>query len=93
MAEDSNFRESQMYYVYILVSERNGKSYVGFTSKETKQRLREHNLGSNQWTSLNKPFRILYYESYICKEDALRRENFLKSGVGKKLVKLIKENY
>ena len=82
-----------MYHVYILVSERNGKSYVGYTSKNAEERLNEHNLGSNKWTSLNKPFSLVYYESYVCKEDAIRREKFLKSGVGKKLVKLIKENY
>jgi len=82
-----------MYYVYILRSLRNQKSYVGFTSKEVKDRLNEHNVGSNKWTSENGPFELIYYESFYCEKDARCRELFLKSGVGKKLVKLIKENY
>lgn len=82
-----------MYYVYLLKSLQNDKVYVGFTSKETKRRLDEHNIGSNAWTSQNGPFELIYYESYYCEKDARNRELFLKSGIGKKLVKLIKENY
>jgi putative endonuclease len=82
-----------MYFVYILKSELNGKSYTGSTSKEASKRLAEHNIGSNLWTKNNRPFKLIYYESYICKTDAILRENFLKTGVGKKLKKLILENY
>lgn len=82
-----------MYFVYLLLSIKNGKSYVGSTGKSPGTRLDEHNLGCNKWTSENGPFKLVYYESYYCKQDALHRENFLKSGVGRKLVKLIIENY
>ena len=58
-----------------------------------KERLDEHNVGTNKWTRNNGPFKLLYYESYYCKKDAIHRENFLKGGVGKKLVKIIKENF
>ncbi len=81
-----------MFHVYILKSE-SGKSYVGYTGKEVEKKLNEHNLGANAWTSSNKPFKILYYESYYCIKDARHRELFLKSGVGRKLVKLIVDNY
>ncbi|PIZ00854.1 excinuclease ABC subunit C [bacterium (Candidatus Howlettbacteria) CG_4_10_14_0_8_um_filter_40_9] len=82
-----------MYYVYILLSIKNNKPYVGYTSKMVKERLDEHNVGTNKWTRNNGPFKLLYYESYYCKKDAIHRENFLKGGVGKKLVKIIKENF
>ena len=59
------------------------------TGKLPVTRLIEHNLGSSAWTTAHKPFILLYYESYYCKEDALHRENFLKSGQGRKLVQLI----
>ena len=68
---------------------RNEKGYVGLTSKAVGKRLEEHNLGSNVWTRQNGPFRLVYYESYYCKQDASSRELFLKSGVGKKIKKLI----
>jgi len=82
-----------MYFVYLLKSLKNNKTYVGYTAKGLSERLNEHNLGSNSWTSTNKPFKLIYYESYYCQKDALHRELFLKSGVGKRLVKLIKDNY
>jgi len=82
-----------MYYVYILVSLINGTSYTGITGQLVEQRLNEHNLGNNIWTRKYKPFKLIYYESFYCKKDALYRERFLKSGIGNKLVKLIKENF
>ena len=57
--------------------------YVGCTEKDPKIRLHEHNSGSNEWSTDNKPFDMLYFEPYCCKEDALRREKFYKSGFGK----------
>ena len=78
-----------MYYVYILVGAERNKSYVGMTSKDPIERLKEHNQGSNDWTRRNGPFILKYYESFICKKDALRRELFLKSGVGNKLKSII----
>ena len=81
-----------MYFVYILKSKKNGKSYVGSTSKLPEQRLSEHNLGSNVWTRYNGPFDLKYYETFVCREDALNREKFLKSGVGKKVKKILLEN-
>ena len=78
-----------MFFVYFLKSLKSGKSYVGVTSKGVEKRLEQHNLGSNIWTKNNRPFNLLYYESYHCREDAFSRERFYKSGVGKKIKKLI----
>jgi len=76
-----------------LQSLKNSKSYVGFTSEIPEMRLYEHNIGSNKWTGENGPFKLKYYESFCCKKEAIHRERFLKSGVGRKLVKLIIENF
>ena len=82
-----------MYFVYLLKSIKNGKSYVGFTSKEVGKRLEEHNLGSNTWTRHNGPFKLVYYESYYCKQDAEHRELFFKSGIGKQIKKIIVQGF
>ena len=74
-----------MYSVYFLKSSRNGKVYVGVTGKHPNVRLCEHNSGANIWTRQNRPFILLYYEQYLCKEDALRREKFYKTGTGRKV--------
>jgi putative endonuclease len=78
-----------MYYVYFITSLKNNKTYVGFTSKNPRIRLEEHNNGSNVFTSANRPFQLIYYETYICKQDAIQREKFYKSGIGKKIKKAI----
>jgi len=78
-----------MYYIYFLESLKNKKIYVGYTNKNPHDRLNEHNLGCNDWSSKNKPFILIYYEKYYCKTDAICREKFYKSGFGKKIKKII----
>lgn len=74
-----------MYYVYFAKSLKNGKLYVGYTSKDPEIRIEEHNRGSNVWTKQNAPLKLVYYESYICTKDARLREKFYKMGIGKKI--------
>jgi len=75
-----------MYYVYVLKSLKNGKRYIGFTSKQLIARLKEHNTGSNKWTRENGPFINIYSEEYKIKTEAMKREKFLKSGQGRKFL-------
>ena len=82
-----------MFIVYLIKSLKSNKVYVGETNKDVKNRLKEHNQGSNSWTKQHKPFRLVYYESFYCKKDALHREKFLKSGLGNKLVKVITKEF
>jgi len=78
-----------MYHVYFIKSLKNNKVYVGSTSKQPETRLKEHNSNSNTFTKHNKPFKLIYYETYICKRDSLNRERFYKTGFGKKIKKAI----
>ncbi len=82
-----------MFFVYILKSIKNNKTYVGSTHKKVNDRLKEHNSGSNKWTRHNIPFKLVYFESFHCKKCALHREKFLKSGIGNKIVKLVTEKF
>lgn len=81
-----------MYYVYFAKSLKNGKIYVGFTSKDPKIRVLEHNQSSNQWSANNKPLKLIYYEKFFCEKDARSRESFFKTGVGKQLKDIIAEH-
>ncbi len=78
-----------MYYVYFLRSLKNAKIYSGYSEKDPKERLLEHDAGANDWSRNNGPFELAYFESYYCKTDALHRENFYKSGFGRKIRDLI----
>ena len=82
-------RQMVMFTTYILISQKNNKTYVGMTEKDPILRLQEHNDGKTSWTSKNRPFKLIYFEQFYCKKDALFREKFLKSGVGNRLVKII----
>ncbi len=80
-----------MHYTYFIKSLRNGDIYVGSTSTTPEQRLRQHNEGTNSYTSANKPFKLIYYEEYYCLTDARKRELYYKSGLGKQIKIIIVE--
>ncbi len=75
-----------MFYVYLLQSAKNGELYIGQTS-DLKRRIVEHNQGLNLSTKRYKPWRIVYYEACLDKEDSLRREGYLKTSQGGRLLK------
>ena len=75
-----------MFTVYVLRSIKNGKRYIGYTTKSAEIRLKEHNSGTNKYTRHNRPFSILYTERFTIKKEAIQREKFLKSGQGRKFL-------
>ncbi len=70
-----------MNYSYVLLSERDGKFYIGSTG-DLRERLREHNAGRVRSTAYRRPLRLVYYEACLSAQDARRRERYLKSGRG-----------
>ena len=66
-----------MYYVYFLQSKCQDFVYIGSTSN-LKKRFHQHNLGQVQSTKPYIPFRIIYYEAFLDRRDAIKREHKLK---------------
>ena len=93
MASNGSKLVFTMYFLYFLKSVKNGKVYVGSTSKKPEVRLAEHNSGTNQWTRQNRPFKLVYFEKYHCINDAKSRELFYKTGVGKVVKRIIIESF
>jgi len=75
-----------MHFVYVLQSSKDKKFYVGY-SKELKQRVEKHNRGLVTATKQRQPLRLVYYEACLSKNDALKREKYLKTGWGKRFIK------
>lgn len=75
-----------MFYVYVIKSQKDGKSYTGFT-EDLRKRLRQHKEGKSSSTKYRGPFILVYYEASINEEDARAREKYLKSGMGKRYIK------
>jgi putative endonuclease len=69
------------YYVYLIVSQE-GYHYTGHTP-EPFRRLAEHNAGLTHATKHGKKWRIIYTEEFRSRSEAMRREKWLKSGVGR----------
>lgn len=76
-----------MYYVYILLSEKDGQLYVGY-SPNLKARVEKHNKGYVRATKYRRPLKLIYYEGFISRLDAKRREQFLKGGKGRAELKI-----
>ncbi len=75
-----------IFYVYVLLSEKDGMFYMGFTA-DLKNRINEHNKGLVKSTKHRRPVKLIYYEVSLNKIDALHREKYLKTSYGKKYLK------
>ena len=75
-----------MFYTYFLQSEKYNETYIGFTS-DLKNRIREHNQGLTPSTRRYKPWKLVYYEACVNEKDAKRREGYLKTTQGSRMLK------
>ena len=78
---------NDMYYVYVLQSIKDNKFYSGST-RDLKNRIEHHNKGLVPATKNRRPLELIYYEACLSKDDAVRREQYLKSGWGKDISRI-----
>ena len=81
-----------MVYTYVLQSKKDKKFYVGFT-EDLKLRFEQHNRGYVESTKNRRPLELIYYEACLDREDAIRREKYLKSSYGKRYIKTRLKSY
>jgi putative endonuclease len=68
-----------MYYVYVLKSLKDEKTYIGFSSN-LKRRFLEHQNGLVSSTKNRRPLKLIYYQAFLSENDARLEEKYLKSG-------------
>jgi putative endonuclease len=73
------------FYVYILYSQSKDKYYTGFTHDITT-RLFKHNAGATPSTRRGRPWKIVYYEFFATKHEAILRESDIKSTKSRKYI-------
>jgi len=78
--------KSKRYYVYVLKSEVDGSWYIGYT-EDIEKRIQQHNNGESLYTKRKTPWTIIYYEVSFDKYDAIAREKYLKTGMGRRFLK------
>ena len=74
------------YYTYVLLSLKDGMFYTGY-SHYLSERLNQHHSGGVPSTSKRLPLRLIYYEACLTQKDAIAREHYLKSGMGKRYIR------
>ena len=80
-----------MWKVYILLSIKFKKTYVGSTN-DFNRRLNEHNRGKNRSTKLHRPWIPIYIEFYPSEIEARLREQELKTSTGRRYLKKVINN-
>ena len=67
------------YYVYVIRNmDEEKKQYIGFTV-DLKWRLAEYNSDDNKGYTRGRKWKLVYYEAYLSKRDARKREKQLKA--------------
>ena len=76
MPGSENSTRFMFFYTYVLQSiKEKQKPYIGFTS-DLRKRLEKHNRGLNFSTKPYLPWKLIHYEAYLHKRDAMRREKY-----------------
>ena len=85
-------RISNWHYVYVLLSRKDDKFYIGYT-KNLYNRYRQHNALESFSTKGRIPLELIYSEVCLNDKDAKRRENYLKTTQGRRFLKLRLKEY
>lgn len=75
-------RAHKMYYTYVLRSLDGKHRYVGHC-KNLQSRLNQHNSRNVKATKAFRPWKIVHAEKIKTREEAIARERYLKSGIGR----------
>ena len=79
-------RDKKMYYVYVIKSLSSNYWYTGVAS-DLRKRFIQHQTASTGWTKHHRPYELIYYEACRNIDDAMAREKYLKTGMGKRYLK------
>lgn len=79
-----------VYFVYVIKS-KEGFVYKGMTEDLEKRLLEHNNKTLSFWTKRGTDWKLVYSEKFSEKSEALKREKWLKTGVGREfLAKILK---
>jgi len=75
-----------MFYAYVIKSIACDYYYKGYC-KDLENRLQQHNSGMTISIEPYLPFKIVYFEQFPTKEEAIKREKYFKSAAGRLFLK------
>jgi len=74
------------FYVYVLKNKTDNEFYTGCTNN-LRKRFNQHNEGMVTATKKRLPMELICHEMCQNQEDAHKREQYLKTGMGKRHIK------
>ena len=81
-----------MHYVYVLQSHKDRLLYIGSTDN-VEARILRHQMGEVPATKFRRPLKLIFFEAYVEKSDAVRRERYFKTTKGKVTLKAMLRDY
>jgi putative endonuclease len=85
MAHDEKF------YVYVLQSLKDFSFYIG-QCEDLDCRMSKHFDGMSKYTSGKGPWRLVYFESFNTRSEAIKRENAIKKKKSRKYIEWLISN-
>ena len=75
-----------MFYAYVIKSIEHNFFYKGHC-EDLEVRLRQHNSGLTHSIKPYLPFKLVYFESFSTRPEAVTREKYFKSAAGRRFLK------
>ena len=83
--------KSDRFYIYILQSLKDFSFYVGQCA-DLDRRMSKHADGMSKYTSSKRPLRLVYFEVFFSRTEAIKREKEIKNKKSRKYIEqLIKD--
>jgi putative endonuclease len=81
------FIMGSVFYTYILYSPSSQRIYIGYTTSIENRLLSHNHPGNKGWTKRYAPWTVIHYETFTKKQEAMAREKWFKSGIGREYIK------
>ncbi len=81
----------ERFFVYIIQSKKDGSYYIG-QCDDLDCRLSKHNDGFSKYSSSKRPWKLVYFELYASRSEAILREKLLKAKKSRKFLEYLISN-
>jgi len=91
-SSDSSVITLAIFYMYIIKSLNFDSYYTGQCS-DIKIRLERHNGGHSKSTKAKAPWKLIYFEEFQSRSEAVRREREVKSKKSRRYIETLVDNF
>jgi putative endonuclease len=83
--------KKKIFFVYIIQSKKDNSFYIG-QCEDLDCRLSKHNDGFSKYSSSKSPWRLVYFEVYPSRSEAIIREKVIKAKKSRKYLEYLINN-